>query len=241
MRPIALVSGASRGIGAASALSLAVDGFDIWLNYLNNKQKAEETAQRVRNLGVNCQLLPFDVGNSQAVASALNPLLQDGLIPQVLINNAGINKDGVFAIMSADEWSQVLHTNLYGFFHITHLLLPFMLRRRSGRIINIVSTSGQTGVSGQVNYSAAKAGIIGATRSLAVEVARRGVLVNAVAPGFIATDMTSQLPQESILPHIPLQRFGSPEEVANVVSFLASSKASYIAGQVIAVNGGAYT
>ena len=161
-------------------------------------------------------------------------------MPYALINNAGFKKDIIMAWMTQEEWSDVLRVNLDGFFHVTKPVLNSMLRRKEGRIINIVSTSGQSGMPGQVNYSAAKAGLIGATKALAIEVARRNILVNAVSPGFIETEMVNDLPKEKILPMIPLNRFGTPMEVAGVVSFLCSEKASYITGQVISVNGGVY-
>lgn len=236
---IALVTGASKGIGAAVAIGLARDGFDIWLNYRSDHDSATEIAGQIESLGKKCLLLPFDVANLDAVKSALMPLLETET-PFVLVNNAGFRKDAIMAMMNKEEWEGVLSVSLNGFFLVTKLVVTNMLRKRSGRIINIVSTSGQSGLPGQVNYSAAKAGLIGATKALAAEVAKRNILVNAVSPGFIETDMTKELPKEQISTTIPLGRFGRATEVADVVSFLASDKATYITGQVIAVNGGIY-
>lgn len=236
---IALVTGASKGIGAAVALGLAHDGFNIWLNYRSDNGSAEEIARRIEAMGKTCLLLPFDVTDGDAVKSALLPRLETET-PFVLVNNAGFRKDAIMAMMNKEEWEGVLSVSLNGFFLVTKLVVTNMLRKRTGRIINIVSTSGQSGLPGQVNYSAAKAGLIGATKALAAEVAKRNVLVNAVSPGFIETDMTRDLPKEQIATTIPLGRFGRATEVADVVSFLASEKATYITGQVIAVNGGVY-
>ena len=234
---IALVTGASRGIGAAIAKTLARDGFDIWLNYHSNHAAAAEVAANIEQRGRQCRRLPFDVANAEAVEAALAPLLAEET-PFALVNNAGFARDGVMALMRCEDWQSVLRVHLDGFFLVTRLVVTRMLRKRAGRIVNIVSTSGQTGVGGQVNYSAAKAGLIGATRSLAAEVAKRKILVNAVSPGFIETEMTAELPADKILPSIPLGRFGQPQEVADTVSFLCSERASYITGQVISVNGG---
>jgi 3-oxoacyl-[acyl-carrier protein] reductase len=236
---IALITGGSKGIGAAIAQVLASDGFDIWLNYKSDHNSASKTAQHVEEAGAKCLLLPFDVSDGEAVKAALSPLLENDT-PYVVVNNAGYSKDTILAMMNEHEWRGVISVALDGFFFVTKLVLVNMLRKRQGRIINIVSTSGQSGMPGQVNYSAAKAGLIGATKALAAEVAKRNILVNAVSPGFIETDMTEGLPKERILPMIPLGRFGKPLEIAETVSFLASEKAAYITGQVIAVNGGAY-
>ena len=236
---VALITGGSKGIGAAIAQALAIDGFDIWLNYRSDHEAASKIAKEVEEEGARCLLLPFDVSDPNDVLSNLTPLLENE-IPYTLINNAGFKKDIIMAWMTQEEWSDVLRVNLDGFFHVTKPVLNSMLRKKEGRIINIVSTSGQSGMPGQVNYSAAKAGLIGATKALAIEVARRNILVNAVSPGFIETEMVNDLPKEKILPMIPLNRFGTPMEVAGVVSFLCSEKASYITGQVISVNGGVY-
>ena len=234
---IALVTGAGRGIGAAIVETLARDGYDIWLNYRSDHEAAQRVAEKVVTKGPHCRLLPFDVADEEAVEDALSPLLVEET-PYILVNNAGFARDGIMALMSRYDWQSVLKVHLDGFFLVTKLVVARMLRKRAGRIVNIVSTSGQIGVAGQVNYSAAKAGLIGATRSLAAEVAKRKILVNAVAPGFIETEMTADLPVEKILPTIPLARFGRAQEVADAVSFLCSDKATYITGQILAVNGG---
>jgi len=236
---IALVTGGGRGIGAAVAVALAGDGFDIWLNFRQDQEAAEQTARNVEKAGRTCRLLRFDVTDPDGAREKLEPLL-DRETPFALVNNAGLIRDALMVWMSYEEWKEVLSVNLDGFFHVTKLVLRSMLVQREGRIVNVASTSGLMGLPGQVNYSAAKAGLIGATRTLAREVAGRNVLVNAVAPGFIETAMTGDLPMESILPMIPAGRLGKPEEVAEVVRFLCSDAASYITGQVLSVDGGIY-
>jgi 3-oxoacyl-[acyl-carrier protein] reductase len=238
-RRIAFVTGGSKGIGAAIAVRLARDGFDLWLNYRSDHDGAAQVKQVSEALGVTCQTLCFDVIDSVATQKALEPLLETAT-PYARVNNAGFTRDGIMALMSKKDWDDVLAVTLGGFFHVTRLVLKDMVRNRRGRIINIASTSGQSGLPSQVNYSAAKAGLIGATKALAAEVGKRNILVNSVSPGFIETEMTLSLPREKLLPFIPLQRFGTPEEVAHVVSFLCSDQSTYITGQVISVNGGVY-
>ncbi len=238
-RGVALITGASRGLGAAIARRLAADGYDIWLNYRSNDEAAGEVADQIRAIGRGCELLRFDVADEEKVNEVLAPRLEE-VAPAVLVNNAGTNKDTTLMWMPREDWQSVIDSNLLGFFLVTKPVVLAMLKARRGRIVNISSTSGQSGVRGQVNYSAAKAGLIGATRALAMEVVGRGVLVNAVAPGFIESDMTAHLPLDQVLPRIPMGRIGQPEEVAGAVSFLCSADAGYITGQVLAVNGGLY-
>ena len=236
---IALVTGASRGLGAAIAVRLAREGYDVWANYRSNREAAERVGEEIERAGRRCELLPFDVCDEEQVDAVLGPRL-DEACPDVLVNNAGFNRDALMMWMSREEWESVVDVTLLGFYLVTKRVVLGMLKRRSGRIVNVASTAGQSGLPGQVNYSAAKAGLIGATKALAAEVAKRGVIVNAVAPGFIETEMTEGLAREEIVPRIPLGRLGRPEEVAQVVAFLCSDAAGYITGQVIGVNGGLY-
>ena len=240
----ALVTGGSRGLGRAVSLKLAAMNWPVIINYQSNLAAAEETKQLIEEQGGQAELLPFDVSKKEEVEAALDQW--EAAHPEdyiaVLVNNAGIRRDNVMFMMSDDEWHNVLDTSLNGFFYITRRLLKHMMpRRRGGRIVNMASLSGLKGMAGQTNYSAAKAALIGATKALAQEVAARGVTVNAVAPGFIDTDMTKDLPQEELKQMIPVGRFGRPEEVAAAVAFLVSEDAAYITGEVISVNGGLYT
>ena len=239
----ALITGASRGLGKAIALRLAKDGLSVIINYQSNKEAAEDTLRQVQEAGGMGELLPFDVSDAQAIDKALESWSAshpDDYI-SVLVNNAGIRQDNLMIFMQEDQWNRVLDTTLNGFFYITRRLLKDMMSHRSGRIINMASLSGLKGLPGQTNYSAAKAALIGATKALAQEVAARKVTVNAIAPGFIATDMTKELENDELKKLIPLGRFGKPEEVAALASFLASDDAAYITGQVVSINGGLYT
>ena len=239
----AFITGASRGLGKAIAIRLAKDGFAVIINYQSNKEAAEDTLKQVQEAGGTGELLPFDVADAQAIETALESWSAshpDDYI-SVLVNNAGIRQDNLMIFMQEEQWSRVLDTTLNGFFYITRRLLKDMMTHRNGRIINMASLSGLKGLPGQTNYSAAKAALIGATKALAQEVAARKVTVNAIAPGFIATDMTKELNEAELKKLIPLGRFGKPEEVAALASFLVSEDAAYITGQVISINGGLYT
>jgi len=239
----ALITGASRGLGKAIAIRLAKDGFAVVINYQSNKEAAEDTLKQVQEAGGVGELLPFDVSDPQAIENALESwqnIHPDEYI-SVLVNNAGIRQDNLMIFMQDEQWNRVLDTTLNGFFYITRRLLKDMMTHRSGRIINMASLSGLKGMPGQANYSAAKAALIGATKALAQEVAARKVTVNAIAPGFISTDMTKELNEAELKKLVPLGRFGKPEEVAALTAFLASEEAGYITGQVISINGGLYT
>ena len=240
----ALVTGGSRGLGRAVCLKLAVQGWPVVINYQSNAAAAEETKRLIEEQGGQAELLRFDVSCKEEVEAALDQweASHEADYIAVLVYNAGIRRDNVMFMMGDEEWHSVLDTSLNGFFYITRRLLKHMMpRRRGGRIVNMASLSGLKGMAGQTNYSAAKAALIGATKALAQEVAARGVTVNAVAPGFIDTDMTKDLPQEELKQLIPVGRFGRPEEVAAAVAFLVSEDAAYITGEVISVNGGLYT
>jgi 3-oxoacyl-[acyl-carrier protein] reductase len=242
-RRYALITGGSRGIGKAAVIQLARDGFYVLINYHSNHKEAGLTLEEIQSLGGEGELLPFDVSNLQAVEKTLGQWKddhKDGFI-EVLVNNAGITRDGLMVFMPSEQWKEVISTNLDSFFYVTIQLLQDMLIRKKGRIINVVSLSGQKGQPGQVNYSAAKAGVIAASKSLAMEIGKKKVTVNCVAPGFIKSDMTKELDEEQLKKLIPLNRFGSCQEVADVISFLASDKSSYITGEVISVNGGMHS
>lgn len=239
----ALVTGGSRGIGKAICLQLAKDTeYHILINYNTNKEAALETLNAIEELGGQASLLPFDVSNYDAVKLALDhwKTTNENAVIEVLVNNAGLTKDNLFLWLSPNDWSQVINTSVNGFYNVTHNLIKEMLLNKFGRIINMVSVSGLKGTPGQTNYSAAKGAIIAATKALAQEVAKKKITVNAVAPGFIKTDMTSNLDEKELRKNIPANRFGNPEEVAHLVSFLASKKASYITGETISINGGIY-
>jgi 3-oxoacyl-[acyl-carrier protein] reductase len=239
----ALVTGGSRGIGRAICIGLSGMGYHVLINYKSQQQEALSTMELIRQAGGESTLIPFDVADSVSVEKELGTWKEshpDDYI-EVLVNNAGIRKDALMIWMENQIWQDVLDTNLNGFFYTTRFLLKDMLIRKYGRIVNVVSLSGVKGMPGQINYSAAKAGIIGATKALAQEIGKKKVTVNAVAPGFIRTDMTQDLNENELKNMIPLNRFGLPEEAAAAVCFLASEQASYITGEVISVNGGLYT
>ena len=236
----ALVTGGSRGIGRAICIKLAAMGYPVVINYLGNQEAAEATKSAIEQMGGTALLLRFDISNPQAIEEAIE--MWENSHPNdyiaVLVNNAGIRRDNLMVFMQNSEWHNVIDTTLNGFFYTTRRVLKGMMTKRFGRIINITSLSGLKGMPGQCNYSAAKAALIGATKALAQEVAPRKVTVNAVAPGFIESDMTKELPKEELAKMVPMKRFGKPEEVASLVGFLAGEESSYITGEVISINGG---
>lgn len=236
----ALVTGGSRGIGRAISIQLASKGFHVLVNFRSNLKEAEHTLDTIRQNNGTGELLPFDVSNKEDISKTLGLWMEDHKEDhiEVLINNAGIKDDVLMIWMKDDQWENVMKTNLDSFFYVTRQVLNDMLLKRYGRIINVVSLSGLKGLPGQTNYSAAKGGVIAATKALAQEVGRRGITVNAVAPGFIKTDMTENIPEKDVKALIPVNRFGTPEEVAHLVSFLVSPESSYITGEVISINGG---
>ena len=244
MKKYALVTGASRGLGKAVALKLAAMGLPVIINYQSNEAAAREVLDAILASGGEAELMPFNVGEQSEVEAALDQWEQqhpDDYIAY-LVNNAGIRRDNVMFMMPAEDWHSVLNTSLNGFYYVTRKLLPkMMMRKHGGSIVNMASLSGIKGMPGQTNYSAAKAALIGATKALAQEAAARNVRVNAIAPGFIETDMTKDLPVDELKKMVPMNRFGRPEEVAELTAFLISDASSYITGEVISINGGLYT
>jgi len=239
----ALVTGGSRGIGRAICYKMAQMGYYVLVNYKANLTEADITLAQIRELGGDGELLKFDVADKNDINLVLGNWVETNTdkYVEVLVNNAGIKDDVLMMWMKDEQWDSVIKTSLDGFFYVTRLLLNDMLIRKYGRIINVVSLSGLKGLPGQINYSAAKAGVIGATKALAQEVGRRGITVNAVAPGFIKTDMTEGLDEKELRSMIPVKRFGTPEEVAHAVAFLATAGAAYITGEILSVNGGLYS
>lgn len=239
----ALVTGGSRGIGKACCLKLAEMGYNVLVNFKGNQAAADDTVQLIETHGVSGEALQFDVSDKEdirRVLSAWQEVNKEAVI-EVLVNNAGVREDTLMMSMTDEQWDSVMNTSLQGMYHVTKQVLNAMLMNRYGRIINMVSVSGLKGQPGQVNYSAAKAGMIGATKALGQEIAKRNVTVNAVAPGFVKTDMTGELNEKELVNMIPMKRFGEAQEVADLVGFLASKNAGYITGQVISINGGLFT
>jgi len=243
MRKCALVTGASRGLGRAIAITLAKDlGLHILINFASNQAAGLETKRLIEEDGGTAELIPFKVENSSEVNEKIEGWIANNKESkiEVLVNNAGITKDNLMVFMEESQFDEVVNISLKGTYNVTRAILQQMVRSRYGRIINMASLSGLKGVPGQVNYSAAKGGMIAVTRSLAQEIAKRKITVNAVAPGFITSDMTKDLDEDMLKKLVPMNRFGNPQEVADLVSFLASDKAAYITGEVININGGIY-
>lgn len=241
MKKCALVTGASRGLGRSVAIKLAKDlGLHILINFASNEKAAQETKKVIEDAGGSAELMPFKVENGQQVAEVISNWLKENeeATIAVVVNNAGITKDNLLVFMEESQFDDVVNISLKGMYNVTRNIIKHMIRNRQGRIINMASLSGIKGVPGQFNYSAAKGGMIAATKSLAQEVAKRNITVNAVAPGFIASDMTQDLDEDMLKKLVPMNRFGTAEEVADLVSFIASDKAAYITGEVININGG---
>ena len=234
---LALVTGGSRGIGRACALKLAQAGYDVAINYAGNEEAANKTVEEIKALGVDAQAYKFDIADNEATAKAIEEIIAKFGRIDVLVNNAGITRDGLFMRMNKDNWNAVINTNLTGAYNVSQPVVKIMMKQRSGAIVNMASIVGVYGNAGQANYAAAKAGLIGFTKSLAKELASRNIRVNAVAPGFIQTDMTKDLDSEKISEHIPLKRLGLADDIAGAVKFLAVD-APYITGQVLQVDGG---
>lgn len=244
MKKCALVTGGSRGIGKAICLKLAKDlQYHVLINYQSNEAAALETKQFIENEGGSAEIIGFNVASLEETQAALNYWKETNpeAVVEVIVNNAGITRDGLFMWMQPNDWKNVIDTSLNGFYNVTNFFIQEMLRSKYGRIINMVSVSGVKGTPGQTNYSAAKGALVAATKALAQEVAKRKVTVNAVAPGFIKTDMTAELDEKELVKMIPANRFGEAEEVADLVAFLASKKAGYITGEIININGGIYS
>ena len=238
-----LVTGGSRGIGAAIAKEFAARGANVALNYAGSQQAAEETKKAILEMGVSCKVYQADVSDPQAVEEMIKAAEEEMGPVNILVNNAGITRDSLFMRMKESDWDQVMSTNLKGVFNCSKALIRGMIKRKTGKIINITSVVGLSGNIGQTNYAASKAGVIGFTKSLALELASRNIQVNAIAPGYIGTDMTDNIPEnvkEEMIKKIPAGKIGRPEDIAKAVLFLASEDADYITGQVLSVNGGMY-
>lgn len=236
-RKVALITGGSRGIGKACALELAKAGYDVVINYVGNEEAANATVSELKALGSNASAFKFDVTDKDAVEAGVKEFVEKYGKIDVLVNNAGITRDGLFMRMSPENWEAVINTNLNSAFYVSSPVVKLMIKQRSGAVINMSSIVGIYGNAGQANYAAAKAGLIGFTKALAKEVASRNVRVNAIAPGFIETDMTKDLPLDGMAEHIPMKKLGQPEDIAKAVKFLAED-APYVTGQVLQVDGG---